>query len=147
MNIQHILVPLDFSSDAEQALEVAVELAQPFQARLTLIHVIYIPVTTEVNLSSYFVEMKAGAQLGMDTYRKRVEEAGRPVDTVVVCGTPFREIVETAKTKDVDLIVMGTHGRTGMQHLLIGSVAERVVRLAPCPVLVTRETQNGTPKE
>ena len=139
MTIQHILVPLDFSSDAEQALDYALELAQQFQARLTLMHVIYIPVTTEVNLSAYFADLESGALQGMESYQKRVEEAGRPVEMVIVRGTPFREIIETAKTKQVDLIVMGTHGRTGMQHLFIGSVAERVVRLAPCPVLVTRE--------
>ena len=54
-------------------------------------------------------------------------------------GTPFREIVDLAASQQVDLIVMGTHGRTGLQHILLGSVAERVVRLAPCPVMVTRE--------
>ena len=144
MNIKHILVPLDFSADAEQALDCAVGLAQQFQSRLTLLHVIYIPVSTEVNLSAYFTEMEAGAEQGMDTYQKRVEEAGLAVDTVIIRSTPFREIVETAKAKQVDLIIMGTHGRTGLQHLLLGSVAERVVRLAPCPVMVTRETQNGT---
>ncbi len=144
MHVKHILVPLDFSADAEQALDCAVGLAQQFQARLTLLHVIYLPVSTEVNLSVYFTEMETGAEQGIDTYRKRVEEAGLAVDTVISRGTPFREIVETAKAKRVDLIIMGTHGRTGMQHLLLGSVAERVVRLAPCPVMVTRETQNGT---
>jgi nucleotide-binding universal stress UspA family protein len=139
MNVQHILVPMDFSSDAETALDCAVEFAQQFQARLTLLHVIYIPVTTEVNLSSYFAEIESGAQHGMETYQKRAEGKGLTVDTVIVQGTPFREIVEIAKTKQVDLIIMGTHGRTGMTHLLMGSVAERVVRLAPCPVMVTRE--------
>ncbi len=144
MNVKHILVPLDFSADAEQALDCAVGLAQQFQARLTLLHVIHIPVSTEVNLSAYFTEMEASAEQGMDTYQKRVKEAGLAVDSVIIRGTPFREIVETAKAKQVDLIIMGTHGRTGMQHLLLGSVAERVVRLAWCPVMVTRETQNGT---
>jgi nucleotide-binding universal stress UspA family protein len=75
----------------------------------------------------------------METYQKRVEGEGLTVDTVLVRGTPFREIVEIAQTQQVDLIIMGTHGRTGMAHLLMGSVAERVVRLAPCPVMVTRE--------
>jgi nucleotide-binding universal stress UspA family protein len=75
----------------------------------------------------------------METYQKRAEGKGLTVDTIIVQGTPFREIVEVAKTKQVDLIIMGTHGRTGMTHLLMGSVAERVVRLAPCPVMVTRE--------
>jgi universal stress protein A len=139
MKCQHILVPIDFSPDAERALGHAIELARQFQARLTLLHVIHIPVTTEVNLSSYYVEMETSAQQGMMTYQKRVEDAGLVTDVIVMRGTPFREIVDTASNKRVDLIVMGTHGRTGLQHLLLGSVAERVVRLAPCPVLVTRE--------
>jgi nucleotide-binding universal stress UspA family protein len=145
MNVQHILVPMDFSSDAEQALVCAVGLAQQFQAHLTLLHVIYIPVTTEVNLSTYFTELEAGAQQGMETYQKRVEDEGLTVDTVIIRGTPFREIVEIAETKQVDLIIRGTHGRTGIRHLLMGRVAERVVRLAPCPVMVMRQkTQTDT---
>lgn len=144
MKVQHILVPLDFSAEAEYALQCAVGLAQPLQARLTLLHVIYLPVTTEVNLSAYLADMEAGVQQEMEAYCERVQAAGLVVDTAIVRGTPFREIVETAKTQQVDLIVMGTHGRTGMQHLLIGSVAERVVRLAPCPVMVTRETRHQT---
>lgn len=142
MNIQHILVPLDFSADAEQALTCAMEIAQAFQARLTLMHVLYLPWTTEVNLSAYVADMEAGAQQEMKACQKRVQEAGLTVDTMIVSGTPFREISETAKTQQVDLIVMGTHGRTGMEHLLIGSVAERVVRLATCPVMVTRRPKS-----
>ncbi len=141
MNVQQILVPIDFSSDSEQALDYAIGLAQQFQSSLTLMHVIYIPVTTEVNLAAYFADMEAGVKEGIETYRKRAEEAGLAVDVVIVRGTPFHEIVQTAKTKQIDLIVMGTHGRTGVTHLLIGSVAERVVRLAPCPVLVTRHPE------
>ena len=142
MKLRHILVPLDFSADAEQALDDAVELAQQFQARLTLLHVIYIPITTEVNLSSYFTEMESGASQRMETYQDRVAEAGPAVVMRIIRGTPFREIVDFAEIQQIDLIVMGTHGRTGMQHLLVGSVAERVVRLAPCPVMVTRVTPN-----
>jgi nucleotide-binding universal stress UspA family protein len=95
-----------------------------------------------VTLAAYFVDIETSAEQGMETYQKRMEEKGVAADTMIVHGTPFHEIIETAKTKQVDLIVMGTHGRTGLQHLLIGSVAERVVRLAPCPVMVTRETRH-----
>ncbi len=141
MHIQHILVPMDFSSDAEHALEQAIELAKQFQARLTLMNVMYFPVVADVNLVAYYGEIETGAKQGIADYEERAKEAGLSVDTVIVSGTPFREIVETAKTQQVDLIVMGTHGRTGMHHMLIGSVAERVVRLAPCPVMVTRGTR------
>jgi nucleotide-binding universal stress UspA family protein len=142
MQIQHILVPTDFSPDAEQALEHAVALAQQFKARITLLHAIHLPVTTEVALTAYFSEMEASAQRDMETYQKRVADAGLTVEALVLVGDPFRQITETAANAGVDLIVMGTHGRTGLQHWMLGSVAERVVRLAPCPVLVTRQTQS-----
>lgn len=114
MNIQHILVPIDFSPDSEQALDYAMELAQRFQSRLTLMHVIYVPVTTEVNLAAYFADMEAGVREGIEIYRKRAAEAGITVDMAIVRGTPFHEIIQTAKTQPIDLIVMGTHGRTGV---------------------------------
>lgn len=145
MYFEHILVPIDFSPDAEQALELAVMLAQQFQARITLLHAVHLPVTTEVSLTAYFSEMEASAERGMETYQKRVEEVGVAVEALVQVGIPFRQIIETAGNEGVDLIIMGTHGRTGVQHLMLGSVAERVVRLAPCPVLVTRKTHSDAP--
>jgi nucleotide-binding universal stress UspA family protein len=70
---------------------------------------------------------------------ERVTAAGLEGEIVVVHGIPFQEILETAKMQQADLIIMGTHGRTGLHHVLMGSVAEKVVRLAPCPVLVVRQ--------
>jgi universal stress protein A len=142
MKCQHILVPVDFSPDAERALDYAIALARQFQAHLTLLHIIHIPVTTDVDLSSYYGEMETSAQQGMAANQKRVADAGLTADIAIMRGTPFREIVDVAGNQRVDLIVMGTHGRTGLQHLLLGSVAERVVRLAPCPVMVTREDKS-----
>jgi len=74
----------------------------------------------------------------MATYRDRATQAGLPCDIAVDMGTPYQVIIDTARTKHVDLIVMGTHGRTGLRHVFLGSVAERVVQLAPCSVLVVR---------
>ena len=71
-------------------------------------------------------------------YRDRVTQTGLGCDATVVLGVPFQVIIEMARTAQVDLLIMGTHGRTGLPHVRIGSVAERVVRLAPCPVLVVR---------
>jgi glycine betaine transporter len=143
MPIQHILVPFDFSPYAEQALAYAIELAHTLQARLTLLHAID---TTPLGVAesaalrppSYWVELETGIAEGMEEPLARVHEAGLQGETVIAEGIPFQTIIDTARDKSVDLIVMGTHGRTGLTHVLMGSVAEKVVRLAPCPVLVTR---------
>jgi universal stress protein A len=89
---------------------------------------------------SYIEELEADAQRRMETYRQRVQDAGLDSTVLVESGTPFQRIVDTARDQKVDLIVMGTHGHTGLAHLFLGSVTEKVVRLAPCPVLVTRGT-------
>jgi len=75
----------------------------------------------------------------LESYLERVMAAGLNGDKVIVHGSPYQEIVEIAKARQVDLIIMGTHGRTGLRHMLMGSVAEKVVQLASCPVLVTRQ--------
>lgn len=143
MIAQHILVPIDFSPYADQALDYAMTLARVLQARLTLLHVIApLPlVGTEMNgtaLGTYLDELEAESTQAMAAYRDRVTHAGLPCDVAVVLGTPYQVIIDTARTRQVDLIVMGTHGRTGLRHLFLGSVAERVVQLAPCAVLVVR---------
>jgi nucleotide-binding universal stress UspA family protein len=74
----------------------------------------------------------------MERYRQRVHAAGLEGDVIILDGMPFQRIVDMVQDKKVDLIVMGTHGWTGLKHVLLGSVAEKVVRLAPCPVLVAR---------
>jgi len=143
MRLQHILVPFDFSPYAEQALEDALGLAQTLQARLTLLHVIDttplgVAEGTTLHASSYWQELETGITEGMEERLTRVYEAGLQGEMVIAEGVPFQTIIDTARDKHVDLIVMGTHGRTGLTHVLMGSVAEKVVRLAPCPVLVTR---------
>jgi universal stress protein A len=143
MDIRHILAPTDFSDYSKKALSDALELARTFGAKLTLLHV--------VEPSPYLGEFTlptAGADLVSNLERqasaalaRMLPEAQRAQIEVirsVVIGSPLRKIVEAAEAKHVDLIVMATHGRTGLSHLLIGSVAERVVRTAPCPVLTIR---------
>jgi nucleotide-binding universal stress UspA family protein len=88
---------------------------------------------------TYLQDLEAEIMQNMEACLARVTASGLEGDIVVVHGVPFHEILETAKTQKVDLIVVGTHGRTGLQHILLGSVAEKVVRLAPCPVLVARQ--------
>ena len=149
MTVQHILVPTDFSAYADYALDYAIALAQTLQSRVTLLHVIHLPTLAMGDmlpsvLDTYLQEMETNAQQQMQATLARLHEAGLQGDSVVVEGLPFQTILDTVKEKGVDLIIMGTHGRTGLTHVLMGSVAERVVRLAPCPVLVTRGTTEAS---
>ena len=144
MATQRFLVPIDLSEYANQALDYAVNLAGKLDARLMLVHVIQsiplVGVDMGVTLPyTYVQDLEAEIMQSMESALTRVTAAGLEGEIVVVHGIPFHEIIETAKTRQVDLIIMGTHGRTGLQYVLLGSVAEKVVRLAPCPVLVARQ--------
>ena len=138
MQPQHFLVPLDFSPYADQALTYAIDLAKTLKARITLIHVMYIPTMVEVNLAPYQAQIENESQRSLDEGLQRVRNAGLEGETLLKQGVPFQAIIDAARDTAADLIIMGTHGRTGLEHVLLGSVAEKVVRLAPCPVLVTR---------
>lgn len=149
MATQHFLVPTDFSHHADQALTEAIELAKALDAHLTLLHVTQLmPLTVgevpPVYLDEYMADLEANAKQQMQGALDRVHQAGLQADSVISHGVPFQTIVDTACDKKVDLIVIGTQGRTGIPHLLIGSVAEKVVRLAPCPVWVARPKQTAT---
>jgi len=143
----HILVPIDFSTYADRALAYAVRLATTLRGRLTLLHVIHstpldVPgMETEPTYHTYLQELEETVSQTLQGARKQLRDTGIPGDIAIVHGVPYHEIIETATAKNVDLIVMGSHGRTGIAHVLLGSVAERVVRLAPCSVLVVRGTE------
>jgi nucleotide-binding universal stress UspA family protein len=139
--INRILVPTDFSETASRALEYGAELAARFGVPLLLLHVYANPV---VPVPDGFVVMPAvdlaammnQLEKGLGDVRLRAQALGvRQVDTVMVEGTAWSEISRVAKDRNCDLIVLGTHGRGGLAHLLLGSVAEKVVRNAECPVL------------
>jgi nucleotide-binding universal stress UspA family protein len=139
MPAHHFLVPIDFSPDAEYALEYAVGLARTLQAKLTLLHVLEPLVgSVEIMPAPFLQGLEDKVTEAMLPYHARVTATGLACDYTIVHGVPFQVIIDTARTAHMDLIIMGTHGRTGLRHVLIGSVAERVVRLAPCPVLVVR---------
>lgn len=140
-NFTTILVPTDFSYASDAALGYARMLAARFGAALHLLHVVDEPGSwSEVYAALPEIQLRLSADAA-----KRLEAMAAclppPVQatSAVVCGAPVPSIVKVAESKGADLIVMGTHGRRGMGHLLLGSVAERVVRLAPCPVLTVRE--------
>jgi universal stress protein A len=137
MEIRHILAPTDFSAPGCRAVTAACELAQTFGAKLSLLHVIEVPAyAIEVALPLENLERDARRELAL--LLPEAASAHVDVTRLVELGVPYQRIVETATAEQVDLIVMATHGRTGLRHLVLGSVAERVVRLAPCPVLTIR---------
>jgi nucleotide-binding universal stress UspA family protein len=137
MAVNSILVPTDFSPTSEAALRYATEMALTLGARLYLMHV---PGKTGEHFEANFPhgQFEAAARKGLSSFLAQEDiERLRPEYAVRV-GTPAEEIVRYADLCDVDLIIMGTHGRTGIAHALMGSVAEQVVRTAPCPVLLVR---------
>jgi glycine betaine transporter len=151
MTTPHFLVPVDFSAYSEQALAYAIALATKLQARVTVLHVIHLlPIGVSDMPSSlpypelYLQELEAEARQRLEAQRQQLQEAGLEVEVLMKHGVPFQTLVDIARDQHVDLIVMGTHGRTGVHHLLMGSVAEKVVRLASCPVLVTRGALSTT---
>ena len=144
MTVHHILVPIDFSPYAEQALDYAIALAQKLQARVTLLHVIQPPLVAGADMgvwpsSTFLQDLEAAITGDLEGYLARVTAAGLTGEMVVIHGVPFQQILDTAQARQVDLIILGTHGRTGLAHVLLGSVAEKVARLAPCPVLIARQ--------
>ena len=140
--IEHILAPIDFGQASDHALTTAIQLAGVLKARVTLLHVVQNPMMpsphTGIGLAQYLDEVEAQARQSLAECARRVQAAGLSCETVTQLGSPFQAIIDYASDQQADLIVMGTHGHTGLQHMLLGSVAERVVRLSPCPVLVTR---------
>jgi nucleotide-binding universal stress UspA family protein len=148
LSLQRILVPVDFSPLSKKALHYALRLAREFDADLTLIHVIEPDVPPMYE--GWMIAPRAIANGSNGASAKKLKELARSVQTaqmnpvrpIVRTGLPAQEIVEAAKQFDVDLIVIATHGYTGWKHFAIGSTAERVVRAAPCPVLVVREKEH-----
>jgi nucleotide-binding universal stress UspA family protein len=146
MQIKTILFPTDFSQGARAAMDYAISLAQDYKAKLILVYVIqdisiaewYIP--SSISAADLVEDMQKSAENEMAKWGNEISAKTKDVERLVVRGVPFVEIIRTAKEKSADLIVIGTHGRTGIDHMLFGSTAEKVVRKAPCPVLTVRMT-------
>jgi nucleotide-binding universal stress UspA family protein len=146
--LRSILVPVDFSPCSDKALDYAVAFSKQFGAGLVLLHVVepmvypenYLAVPTvneDINASlTKAAEEKLGIQ------RERIGVDDSKVEGMTRLGRPYVEIVEAAKAAGADLIILGTHGHTGLKHVLLGSTAERVVRHAPCPVLTVRDPEH-----
>jgi nucleotide-binding universal stress UspA family protein len=140
-----ILVPTDFSETADEALRYAAVLASRLGARLSLVHVFNASGPQRRAVADDLLMPDLRADILVDIQRRFTERepiVGHvSVTTRVVSGAPEKAIVEYARDNAIDLIVMGTHGRQGVAHLLLGSVAEHVVRTAPCPVLTVRSAR------
>jgi nucleotide-binding universal stress UspA family protein len=144
-----IVAATDFSEDSNLALGFAQELALKFSADVVLLHVDQplapVMMTPELGpsmdvgaMGRIAEEQRMLAQKELDKIAGKLREAGLKVKVQLKVGSPFLEILHTAQSENADLIVLGTHGRTGLAHVLMGSVAERVVQKAPCPVLTIR---------
>src|ERR1043166_8715348 len=154
MAIKRILVPVDFSDSSFTALAYTHEFAKPFKAELVILHVIE-PIyyatpadmyATSANLAMLLDEQRRLsstqlARLSADLKKKRLRHR-----TLLKTGSPAQVIVDSAKSARADLIIMSTHGRTGLAHILLGSVTEKVVRGASCPVLTLRRGVVKKPK-
>jgi universal stress protein A len=148
IRIQKILVPTDFSPCSEPALKYAAELASSMKAKLVVLHVAEHssdggdPESSKYIIPEYIseVEKKLKERLGRVTKELRLR--GIDAHPLLVAGRAYADIVSTAEDLAVDLIVIATHGRTGFSHLVFGSTAEKVVRLATCPVLTVKSPAN-----
>jgi nucleotide-binding universal stress UspA family protein len=145
--IRQILVPVDFSPPSQQALDFASEIGKPSAASIDLLYVYEVPaflpvgalVETGPSDAALVDLMRKNAETVLDGFMAEARKRGVPVRSArAELGPPPQTICAVAKSGGYDLIVIGTHGRTGLSHALIGSVAERVVRNAPCPVLSVR---------
>ena len=147
--LKRILVPTDFSDHSERAAAYAVELARRYEAdEVHCVHVSDIPADLLATSAYYmtgpsepFVEqVREEGRKSLEAFaRKNFKD--RPVKTAFLEGRPFVEIIRYARENQIDLIVISTHGRSGIKHVLFGSVAEQVVRKAPCPVLVVKRDE------
>ncbi|MFA5804531.1 MAG: universal stress protein [Melioribacteraceae bacterium] len=147
--IKKILVPIDFSDYSKNALKYAVQFAKQFNAKIYLVYVVEPMIYPadfsmgQVAIPSADIDLHSRAEEELRKLSKDFINGSLQVEILIKTGKPFVEIIETASANDIDLIIIATHGHTGVEHLLFGSTAEKVVRKAPCPVLTLREPVKG----
>jgi nucleotide-binding universal stress UspA family protein len=143
ISVQRILVPIDFSPHADAVVEWAAHLALEHDSEVTLLHAYHLPVEFQQLEGAYlppdfWANVKDEALSSLARYGARLREQGIGVTETVREGYPASVIEEEASRQEVDLIVIGCRGLSGLKHLLLGSIAERVVQRAPCPVLTVK---------
>lgn len=149
IKLTRILVATDFSEPSKVAVKYAMALTEAFGASLDVLHVLEEPFVHGwagegfiPDLASLRITLRADASKQLDEMVPTSDREQYHAQLVTKFGSPFLEIIRYAKTNDVNLIVMGTHGRGPIAHMLMGSVAEKVVRKAPCPVLTVRHPEH-----
>jgi nucleotide-binding universal stress UspA family protein len=151
--IQRILVPVDFSDPSLRALDYAIEFSRRLKSRLIVLHVVepvYYPMAADmygvgIDLGNVYEQIERAARTQLSRLAAKLRTRRVEVRTLLSVGTAPQMIAQSAKKLKADLIIMSTHGRTGLSHVLMGSVAERVVRTAACPVLTVPGRRSGTP--
>lgn len=144
-DLKRIVVTTDFSEESKKAFAYAAALARRFEASLVLLYVVPAHLSVELSHIGFVLEEKrllADARERIPHFRQAELDPHLHVDTMVVNGAPAHEICRTAEAQAADLIVMATHGHTGLKHFMLGSVTENVVRHAPCPVLIVRDREH-----
>ena len=146
LKIKTILVPIDFSKTSKKALVYAVRMAEQFGSKIILLNVVEPVASPDFAYHPLMLEtdkVKSAARTQLEKVCRDALLPAKMLDRVLVRhGTPFAEITDAARTLKADLIILTTHGYTGLKHVFMGSTAERVVRHAPCPVLTVREKEH-----
>lgn len=147
VEINRILAPTDFSAYSKQALRYAAALAQSFQGKLYVMHVYELALTGAILPAEAYPEVvmteeQTAEKERLNQIADALRSAGIEVEPVFALGRPYIEIVRAARDLEVDVIVLATRGRQGLSHLIFGSTAERVVRLAACPVLTVKQPEH-----
>ena len=143
-NFSTVLVAIDFSDSSDNAFQMALSLAKKFSAQLWILHVINEPVdlrgfyVPHISFARLEEEIEEGAQKMMESFCRKNVADFENFQQLIVSGLPYEQIISQAEEKSADLIVLGTHGRTGLDHVLFGSTAEKVVRKSKVPVLTVR---------
>ena len=148
ITLKNILVPSDFSECSDQAVRYGLELARKFDATIHLLHVVQDPATQPWVAEGFAMPLLDVVEQWQKQAEGRLAAAVPPADrarsrVASTIGSSCPEILRYAEEQGIDLIVMGTHGRGAVGHLLLGSIAEKVVRRSPCPVLTVRYPQHG----
>lgn len=150
IQLRRILFPTDFSELSLHGLQYARAFADSFKAELHVLHVVDEAYQYWMAMGPNSLpigptpdEIAKGAKEELDKFvGKNLAGFTAPMKSLILVGRPFLEIIRYAREKEIDLIVIGTHGRSGLRHVLLGSVAEKVVRKAPCPVLTIRDSEH-----